>query len=265
MKANYHTHTYRCHHALGSDEQYVKSAIAAGFEEIGFSDHAPWKYDSSFVAGMRMKLDEFSEYKRSVFALKEKYRDQITIRLGLEAEYFPQYMPWLKEFAQREELDYILFGNHYYQSDERRIYFGTVCASPTYLDIYVQECINGLETGMYSYLCHPELFMLAYPEFDEHCERASYQICEAAKRLNIPLEYNLAGLRHNRQFHVEQYPHRRFWEIAKAVGNTAIIGVDAHHYLHLEDDQYWNEAVHYLDEELKIARADRLEMKGFSK
>ena len=145
MKANYHTHTYRCHHALGSDEQYVKSAIAAGFEEIGFSDHTPWKYDSSFVAGMRMKLDEFSEYKRSVFALKEKYRDQITIRLGLEAEYFPQYMPWLKEFAQREELDYILFGNHYYQSDERRIYFGTVCASPTYLDIYVQECINGLE------------------------------------------------------------------------------------------------------------------------
>lgn len=258
MKANYHTHTTRCHHALGSDEQYVRSAIAAGFDEIGFSDHTPWKYESDFVSGMRMRLDQFADYKQSILALKEKYRDQITIRFGLEAEYFPQYMPWLKEFVRQEDIDYLLFGNHYYQSDEHHVYFGTACASPAYLDLYVQECINGMETGLYAYLCHPELFMLAYSEFDENCERASYQICAAAKRLEIPLEYNLAGLMHNVKFHCEQYPHHRFWQIAKEVGNTAIIGVDAHNYQHLADPQYWDEAVHYLDEVLKIQRIDHL-------
>ncbi len=61
MKANYHTHTMRCHHAIGSDEDYVKSAIAAGFDELGFSDHSPWNYQTDFVSHMRMKLDKFQD------------------------------------------------------------------------------------------------------------------------------------------------------------------------------------------------------------
>ena len=44
MKTNYHTHTTRCMHATGSDEDYVLSAIKGGYQELGFSDHTPWKY-----------------------------------------------------------------------------------------------------------------------------------------------------------------------------------------------------------------------------
>ena len=53
---NFHTHTRRCMHASGSDEDYVLAAIEAGYEVLGFSDHTPWKYDSNFVANMRMPL-----------------------------------------------------------------------------------------------------------------------------------------------------------------------------------------------------------------
>ena len=35
----YHTHTYRCGHADGEDEEYVLEAIAAGVRKLGFSDH----------------------------------------------------------------------------------------------------------------------------------------------------------------------------------------------------------------------------------
>ena len=38
---NYHSHTSRCGHAVGTDEEYVKAAIAAGYQKMGFSDHAP--------------------------------------------------------------------------------------------------------------------------------------------------------------------------------------------------------------------------------
>ena len=41
---------------LANDEEFVCAAIQNGFEVLGFSDHACWKYDSSFVAHMRMKL-----------------------------------------------------------------------------------------------------------------------------------------------------------------------------------------------------------------
>lgn len=263
MKVNYHTHTTRCHHAIGSDEDYVRSAIEAGFDELGFSDHTPWRYGSDFVSHMRMKLDKFQDYKQSVLSLKEKYRDQISIKLGLEVEFFPQYMSWLRDFLKQEQLDYIIFGNHYYLTDEKRVYFGTACVDEQYLELYCRTCIEGMESGLYSYLCHPELFMRAYPRFDHRCESVAYRICEAAKLLNIPLEYNLAGAAYNEINHVSEYPHPRFWEIAKEVGNTAIIGSDAHHFKDLANPHYWDKAQHYLDDVLQIKRIERLEFKGF--
>lgn len=47
-KNNYHTHTTRCYHASGKDEEYVKAAIKAGIKELGFSDHTPWHYEFFF-------------------------------------------------------------------------------------------------------------------------------------------------------------------------------------------------------------------------
>ena len=58
MKTNYHTHTNRCMHATGSDEDYVLSAIKGGYQELGFSDHTPWKYHTDYVADMRMLPEE---------------------------------------------------------------------------------------------------------------------------------------------------------------------------------------------------------------
>lgn len=41
-QTNFHTHTSRCHHAFGNDEEFVRTAIQNGFEVLGFSDHACW-------------------------------------------------------------------------------------------------------------------------------------------------------------------------------------------------------------------------------
>ena len=76
MKTNYHTHTERCNHAVGKDEDFVISAIKAHYDEIGFSDHSPWKYESDFVPRIRMRLEEFEDYYQSITNLKKKYKDQ---------------------------------------------------------------------------------------------------------------------------------------------------------------------------------------------
>ena len=101
MKTNYHTHTTRCMHATGSDEDYVLSAIKGGYQELGFSDHTPWKYHTDYVADMRMLPEELPGYVESLRSLREKYRDQISIKIGLECEYFPAYIHWLKDKNQR--------------------------------------------------------------------------------------------------------------------------------------------------------------------
>ena len=62
MKGNYHTHTVRCKHALEADEKYVQAAIAAGFDELGFADHAPWPFPDGFVGSSRMLVDQLPDY-----------------------------------------------------------------------------------------------------------------------------------------------------------------------------------------------------------
>lgn len=130
-KTNYHTHTKRCMHACGSDEEYVLAALQNGYETLGFSDHTPWNYKTDFVAHMRMRLDQAQGYLDSVAALKEKYQGKIEILCGFECEYFPGYMDWLLDYLIEHEVDYIIFGHHYYRTDENRdqgdrIYFGGI-------------------------------------------------------------------------------------------------------------------------------------------
>ncbi len=85
-KNNYHTHTTRCFHAIGKDEEYVKAAIQANIKELGFSDHTPWHYDSSFKASMRMPECQLDDYIESILSLKEKYNGKkIKIDVNVEA------------------------------------------------------------------------------------------------------------------------------------------------------------------------------------
>ena len=67
MRTNYHTHTTRCLHATGSDEEFVLSAIKGGYQELGFSDHTPWKYHTNYISGMRIlsRLPSLAERSHS--------------------------------------------------------------------------------------------------------------------------------------------------------------------------------------------------------
>lgn len=242
MKTNYHTHTTRCHHATGSDEDFVLSAIKGGYQELGFSDHTPWKYHSSYVSDIRMTPEELPEYVESLRSLREKYKDRISIKIGLECEYFPDYIHWLKGIIKEYELDYVIFGNHHFHTDEKFPYFGRHTDSVDMLELYEESAIEGMESGLFAYLAHPDLFMRSYPQFDRHCKLVSRHICRTAARLNLPLEYNIGYESYNEANGVVTVPHPDFWEIAAHEECTAIIGVDAHNNLDLETSRYYDRA-----------------------
>ena len=92
-KVNYHTHTTRCLHAVGKDEDYVISAIENGLHTLGFSDHAPYE-DNRY--GLRMQYNELDDYFNSINSLKEKYKDKIDIKIGLEIEYDKNQIDYYK-------------------------------------------------------------------------------------------------------------------------------------------------------------------------
>ena len=52
MIANYHTHTWRCMHAEGTEREYVERAIEGGLKILGFSDHTPMPYANGYVSNV---------------------------------------------------------------------------------------------------------------------------------------------------------------------------------------------------------------------
>lgn len=242
MKANYHTHTARCGHAAGTDEAYVRAALDAGFEELGFSDHMPWPYKSGFSnPGVRMPVSKMQEYLSSVKALKEKYAGKINILTGFECEYFPEYMGWLADVKQENGLDYLILGNHYEGNDEGGLYFGSI-RTASELIRYVDSAVKGIDTGLFAYLAHPDVFMRKYPEFDENCRAAARDLCQACKEKNLPMEYNV----HDRFIecftHRKSYPNPAFFEIVREEGVRVLIGIDAHEPGELSDTTQWDRA-----------------------
>ena len=90
MLANYHTHTPRCGHAIGSEREYIENAIKANIKTLGFSDHGPHIFDDDFVSGTRMTPKEAYEYVKILRDMAEEYKNDIKIRVGFETEYFPK-------------------------------------------------------------------------------------------------------------------------------------------------------------------------------
>ena len=244
MKYNYHTHTARCFHATGKDEEYVLAAIKAGFDEIGFADHSPWNFDG-FVSGMRMHENELEGYCNSVKALREKYKDSISVKLGLECEYFPKYMPWLKEMLEKHETDYIILGHHFCDDEPGSLYNGQM-TEPAQLYRFRDDLLEAMDTGLFAYVAHPDIFMRGYPVFDEHCKKISEDIIKKAIETETPLEYNLLGLSHSKADGKQGYPYPDFWAMVSEMKPLVTMGVDAHSPEAYLDSELYEKGIAYL-------------------
>ena len=247
MKVNYHTHTPRCHHAVGSEREYVEAALRAGFETLGFSDHTPYDFFDrpDWRSRVRMTPDELPEYADTVRSLAAEYRDRLEILLGVEAEYYPRYFPRLLELLRRNGVRYLILGQHFVGNEIGETYCGRGTDDPALLERFVSQTIEGLQTGVFSYCAHPDL--LGFTGDEGEYRRQMRRLCRAAKDCDIPLEINLLGIREGRS-----YPDERFWRIAAEEGNTVLLGCDAHRPADLEDRA---------SEEKALALAEKLGLK----
>ncbi len=242
MKHNFHTHTTRCKHAIGTDEQYVQAAIESGFDVLGFADHAPWAFGTDYVSHCRMPADQWTDYKQSILALKEKYAGQISLHLGLECEYYPKYLDQLKRLRD-DGCEYLIFGNHFLYTEETFPYTGSQCREDKGVMEYAEQAVEAIRTGLFAYIAHPDLYMMYRDELSPVCMEAADMICQAAKEARMPIEYNLLGLSGEMYGHPRGYPNQDFWQYVRKWDNDVIIGVDAHDPAHLRDQQVWDTAI----------------------
>lgn len=113
--ADLHTHTFRCGHARGHEEDYVRRAIALGLSVVAVTDHIPfyWLPPEAHDPTLAMAPEQLPEYVDSVLALKEKYRGTIEVLLGIEADYVEGHEAQLAEILQSYPFDVVLGSVHW--------------------------------------------------------------------------------------------------------------------------------------------------------
>ena len=221
ISANYHTHTTRCKHAFGTEREYIEAAISEGFKILGFSDHTPQPYPEGFVSGIRMDMSELYDYTDTLVRLREEYKRDIQILIGYEVEYSRKYFEPLLAELRKYPLDYLIQGQHFVEDEVEGFYVGSATDSEERLRAYVDFTIEGMKTGLFTYLAHPDLIHYTGPDgiYRHHMSR----LVEEAIALDIPLEINVYGFVDGRH-----YPCDRFFKMAAEYKPRFVIGCDAH-------------------------------------
>lgn len=224
MTANFHTHTFRCNHAQGTDREYIEKAIELGITELGFSDHMPQLYPDGKGKHFQMKLSDVAEYFESLLTLKQEYEKEIKIYIGFEAEYYKDITEKTLEFFKTYPIDYLVLGQHLLDTYQSENSFEET-TDKNRLKRYVDAVISAIDTGKFSLIAHPDV--INYTPDDDYYYSEMKRLCVAAKSANIPLECNMLGTGGfgNRRRH---YPSEKFFKIAAEVGNEVIISCDAH-------------------------------------
>lgn len=100
MLSNFHTHTSFCD-GKNTAEEMVISAINNGFSSLGFSGHGKTPHDLSYC------ITDTKGYIAEIKRLKEKYKNDIQIYLGVEED--------ISSLQNRKDFDYIIGSNHYFR------------------------------------------------------------------------------------------------------------------------------------------------------
>ena len=225
---NFHTHTYLCKHAVGVPKDYAASASKEHFSALGFSDHCPY-FDDMWL-GMHMERSQVPLYRQMV----EDARSitDIPVYFGFECEWHSRYQNWYRDTLIGEYgAQYLIFGSHWVDIDGEFIYIPEV-TNPKDIIRYIDLTIEGMESGLYDYLAHPDLFLDRVTEFTPFYADLSKKIIEAALAFNLPLEINGNGcikpkiIRDGVESY--RYPVAQFWTLAAEMNAHIILASDAH-------------------------------------
>ena len=170
MKFDLHTHHQRCGHAVATIEAYITAAIEAGLATIGIADHAPLFFveDDHPEPGLAMSKQEFPLYIAEVLRLKEVYRDQIEVLLGVESDFFPEHVDLYSRIYQQYPFDYIIGSVHTSNGthhSEKEWELMTAAEQLREKEVYYQLVQAASRSKAFDILAHLDMLKKGFPGF----------------------------------------------------------------------------------------------------
>ncbi|WP_216830778.1 histidinol-phosphatase [Alkalihalobacterium elongatum] len=226
-----HTHHERCGHAEGNIEAYIKAAIENGLDVIGIADHAPYFHKSEDHPSPRITMakSEFPNYVEEVLLLKEKYKDQIQVLLGIECDFFPGQMEHYQKELQKYPFDYIIGSVHFVENisifKKGRFEELTNEQKKNTKEEYYHLIEQSACSGMFQVLGHIDAMKAFYPEFSKIETEAIEKTLPILAAADLAIEINTSGKTKDAG---GWYPSDEILERALYYGVSVTFGSDAH-------------------------------------
>ena len=231
--ADFHVHTTFCD-GKNTAEEMVQGALAKGIRVLGFSGHAPLPFERGWWVGE----DAIEAYRAEIFRLKEKYRGEIRIVLGIEQDYFSHlpidpyeyaigsvhmlckdgryYDVDLSPDALNQVIDSVYGGDYYalaedYYAMEADVIRKTKADIIGHFDLVTKFCECGVP------------FDKDHPRYVSAWKNAADVLLKTGR----PFEINTGAI--SRGYRTTPYPHADILHYLAKNGGCAILSSDTHH------------------------------------
>ncbi len=232
-----HVHTSLCNHAMGTMEEYVLCAIKKQLHTICFLEHL--EVGISQIPRTWLTPDDFSFYFSEGLRLKEKYKDRITILLGVEAGYNPEAESDFLAAVTKYPWDRIGLSCHFLKIGSE--YFNVLSKKKETLEKLAdfgpekvtQKYYQALDQALQSLdrcdvVCHLDAVLRHLPQkqkkFSEKIWSLIFNILTGMEKKKVALEINTSGF----ALRNEPFPTGSILKPAMEKGIQLVLGSDAH-------------------------------------
>jgi histidinol-phosphatase (PHP family) len=187
-----HMHTPLCRHAEGEPEHYAAIADQRNLKGIVVTCHNPMP--ESYGHTGRMTENQLDEYFAICDRARRSFEGVVEVRVGLECDYFPGYLPYLEKQIASRPYEHVLGSVHPFLSIwiERFGRQGSVQTQRTYL----QQLADAAETKLFDTLSHPDIVKnQTRRDWDVEALLPEIESClDRVAATGVAMELNTSGL-----------------------------------------------------------------------
>ncbi len=111
MLTDYHVHTYYSDDSECSMEDMILRAVSLKLEEVAFTEHVDY--------GVKTDLNcNYDKYFKEIDRLKQKYKNQLKIKAGIEFGVQEHTISRFQEDARKYPFEFIILSNHQINNQE---------------------------------------------------------------------------------------------------------------------------------------------------
>ncbi|MDD5935885.1 MAG: histidinol-phosphatase HisJ family protein [Clostridiales bacterium] len=242
--SDFHTHTYFSSDSKSDPEDMIKAAIQLGLKKYCFTDHMDYKYPHPDFGPF---VFDPEEYFKTLLVLKEKYKDQIEIMIGIELglrnepdlkdEIYDHY----KKLTEKYPFDFVIGSTHVLDHYDPYLkdYWKTRTGNDGIREYFQSIALNAKFYDMFQIYGHLDYIVRYIPDDIKQYHVADYkdeidQMLTSIIENGKGIECNTSGYKYGLGVtHPKKEVLKRYRELG---GELITIGSDGHKPEHIAYD-----------------------------